>query len=280
MLANAAYSDNPSPIPLKVGQPPQTQSKESEQRSTAYQRGTEKFPIVVKVISAQKTQEEAKQHAKEREEETSINRGIEIFTGILAFVAFLQFIWMVRQEKWMRRNVRIAKESADTARSTVETMKDTAQRQLRAYVGIESITINKFGDSDVPEVHIIFKNTGLTPAYINIKTTRTAILMREFPISGDFPDFPPINSSIQSSQSVIGAGGVVQSIAPTARPLSDAENSSVRDGTGAIYVFGEITYKDVFGISRFTKFRLYYGGDAGARADGLMKRYEGDNEAN
>jgi len=38
-----------------------------------------------------------------------------IFTGVLAGVAFLQFIAMLRQEKWMRANTKISEKSADAA---------------------------------------------------------------------------------------------------------------------------------------------------------------------
>jgi len=45
------------------------------------------------------------------------------FTGALVFVGVCQIIAMLRQEKWMRKNVTVARDSADAAFLTVKVMK-------------------------------------------------------------------------------------------------------------------------------------------------------------
>jgi hypothetical protein len=48
----------------------------------------------------------------------------------------------------------------------------------------------------------------------------------------------------------------------------------------AIYVFGEIKYKDIFKTERSTRFRMMYGGGGGAAPDGALTFCEEGNDAN
>jgi hypothetical protein len=151
---------------------------------------------------------------------------------------------------------------------------DTANRQLRAYVSVDGATVSHFGDTVVPpEAHVILKNSGQTPAY-EIRGW-IAMKMAEFPFNGTLENF----GSLQSFPSVIGSGGSVHGIIATNRSLSTDENKSVSDGTGALFVWGEFTYQDAFKAPHYTRFRMFFGGSAGIRPDGLMMTTKDGNDA-
>jgi hypothetical protein len=102
------------------------------------------------------------------------------FTFGLAAIGVGQAMLFFIQLRYMRSGMddaaisaSAAKEAADTAkiqaevaRDTLKTMQDTAERQLRAYVFVESAqVINVVDGSGSPEAHVVIKNYGQTPAY-------------------------------------------------------------------------------------------------------------------
>jgi hypothetical protein len=174
-----------------------------------------------------------------------------ILAAVLAFVAAVIFLYQL------------------------EIMSDTEQRQLRAYVFVEQAVETNFGGSEAPVFHVDLKNGGQTPAYhmrVWVGTDEDLFPARR---AKTMPKMP------QQFPTVLGPGGYLHGMIPTRRPLTDAETSDIKEGSAAIYGFGEATYEDVFGHHHFTRFKLYYGGDAGVHPDGLMKPTgANDNEAN
>lgn len=65
------------------------------------------------------------------------------------------------------KSAQAARVQADTARETLKTMQETAQRQLRAYVVIKDPTIRLFPQNPLGATKSVvgFRNTGQTPAY-------------------------------------------------------------------------------------------------------------------
>jgi hypothetical protein len=61
--------------------------------------------------------------------------------------------------------------------------------------------------------------------------------------------------------------------------LSGEEFGEVRDGKKAIFVWGMISYRDVFGGKWVTHYRCYVGGDQGIRNDGIMANHSDGNNA-
>ncbi len=47
------------------------------------------------------------------------------------------------------------------------------------------------------------------------------------------------------------------------RVLSEEERAVLREGTAAIYVYGDIRYVDAFNRAQWCTYRLMFGGDAG-----------------
>lgn len=123
-----------------------------------------------------------------------------------------------------------------------------SERQLRAYVGIAAHAIENVADGSVPKVTLVFKNFGQTPAkdiryWLNSK-------FGEFPAQPFKPEkFILFPTDVFSAFWTIGK-------------LNAADMEGLKTGQRLLYVYGEITYLDAFNNKRWTKFRLFYGGDA------------------
>jgi hypothetical protein len=82
---------------------------------------------------------------------------IAVATVVYVFVT--AFLWRAT-----KKAANAAKDSAEAATATVRQMRDTAEKQLRAYVCVDSAVL-RFPQPDVPEAQVHFRNCGQTPAY-------------------------------------------------------------------------------------------------------------------
>jgi hypothetical protein len=164
-------------------------------------------------------------------------------------------------------------------------MRRGIQRQLRAYVVCEAgmifnvanpvpiyagqvfaptaAQINNPGAG--PGVKLQIKNTGQTPAF-QVRHWG-AICFREFPLAAGLPARLP---GLAATASVLGPGIPSTKLLELNPPLTPQQINDLRAGTGAVYVYGEITYTDAFGRKRFTNYRLMYhrfGGAIGVSTD-------------
>ncbi len=170
----------------------------------------------------------------------------------------------------------------------VEDAERTAVRQLRADVFVENARIVAAdANSNFIEpnrtifagggtgVVIEFRNFGQTPAYDAQATISTELvdwpLITELVPKARFDD-PKISKASMgpsSNRAIFWVSGVV---------LSTEVLGDLRSGKKAIFVFGEIRYRDAFGNDRFTRYRFYTGGPLGVMGPSLAAHTDG-NEA-
>jgi hypothetical protein len=175
--------------------------------------------------------------------------------AIASFVAFLQFGALI---------------------ATVLIMVFNGRRQLRAYVFNTQSGIH-YLDQPLSQVHVVIKNSGQTPAYK--LSDWMAIKLTKFPPTEPLTLLlPPADESVVKSESDFGPGDAFNKVQEIR--LSDETKAALRAGTMAIYVYGEIRYRDAFKRRRYTKYRLMYGGDAGARPEGALVACKEGNKAN
>jgi hypothetical protein len=171
-------------------------------------------------------------------------------------------------------------------------MKNTAQRQLRAYVVVERGIIGNVADPTTdygksvatvarilqgqtgPTAQITIKNAGQTPAYEVVHWGSTSI--REYPLATLLPTMPRSQNKkwavlarfmpkIPVTRLVSVLGPSISDI-KTVRlkdPLTQEQIQGLRDGNMAIYCFGEIEYRDAFKKRRTTRYRVMYSGATG-----------------
>jgi hypothetical protein len=161
--------------------------------------------------------------------------------------------------------------------------RDTAQRQLRAYV---SVVVEKQPDlkgSGPPDVVLLFKNNGQTAAF-KVEARVVVSIINGSDLALSEPDLKIIHSTLdqlKKYESVMFPGQEFrESPEPgTGIPMSNEQKIAVSLGAMTLWINGEVTYTDVFGFARFTRFRLFINGASGNRNNKLIWAGAG-NEAN
>jgi hypothetical protein len=93
---------------------------ESHQGSRPGNRGTEETPLVVKLARTKEGDTQAAEDAAYKAEDTRNNTLLMVFNGLLFLVAALEFVWIVRQERWMRESVKAANQGVAAAQKSAD----------------------------------------------------------------------------------------------------------------------------------------------------------------
>lgn len=161
---------------------------------------------------------------------------------------------MSRSLELSESSARAATEAAQATAATVTVMRDTAHRQLRAYVLLADETQCEpyAGGAEWPHIQIVFRNFGSTPAH---DITVSAIAGLRPPFCDDAmlttADQEPI------SRGWLGAGDKRKTMFHHAA-LTPEEIESLERGTLTFMMEGAIHYRDVFGEVHRTTFRYQY----------------------
>lgn len=138
---------------------------------------------------------------------------------------------------------------ASSANSATREIKNTSERQTRAYMGIRSgrVSLKQIGPQIFVEGHVFLKNFGKTPAYAHRTWVRIEVKDAARP-----PFDLPGN----------GFGGTI--VCPDADanlqvqwPVSEPDIEAIRDDTKRIFVWGGADYVNAFGKAQFLKFYLW-----------------------
>jgi hypothetical protein len=154
----------------------------------------------------------------------------------------------------------------------VEGAEATAKRQLRAYVLALDARVYDFGITEIIEVQCRIKNYGQTPAYDVVGWMGATL--NDFPNPTDLGR-PPADLGL--SRAVIGPQGRTVFRAQVSRLLTGLEFQKIRSGASTIYVFGEVTYRDVFNDKWTSHFRFMYGGAGGENRKGKVSTCQDGN---
>lgn len=134
--------------------------------------------------------------------------------------------------------------------------KDTARRQLRAYVHvlagqIRLVNINQEGMG--LDIGIELRNSGQTPAY----DFSTWIEQPVVQVSDAVPFTIEKPMSDRDGFSITAPGGSVN--LRFVIPISEDDLSAIRQGEKKVFVWGGTNYTDAFGDERYTRFRMING---------------------
>jgi len=171
-----------------------------------------------------------------------------------------------------------------------------ATKQLRAYVVVESGNITNVANPPPPAAGQVvqptaavisnpligpfavlnFKNSGTTPAY---RLTHWAdIVVRAFPLNAALPERPP---NIRPAASVLGPGASTQKTIFIPAALTAQQITDLTNGVSAIYINGDIQYRDIFGRRHRTTFRLVHAAIVGIIGRSTILTFtDGGNDAN
>lgn len=211
------------------------------------------------------------------------NTLLVLLTGVLAYVTW-RLVTETRHLVGETKNLVTAAKN-DSVRQTKEAAntyqlaKDSAQRQMRAYIAVSKAFAQWEPGSDLLLRRIrIFadtKNTGQTPAK-NVTSWITALSGP--PDQAEFKQPPDAKSPL--SNAVQGAGQASHfEFWHQVHTLDEDEVVVWRRGERSLFVYGRIDYADVFGDPHFTEFRLRTHPD-GVSAEGCkFIACNGGNEA-
>jgi hypothetical protein len=133
-------------------------------------------------------------------------------------------------------------------------MSSTANKQLRAYVTVVSASLT-FPTPETPKAQVVIKNSGQTPAYEVENWSNTCVA--SYPLSQTLPvrlkDTPIANY-------ILGPGMDLSHWIPSKSPLEGMTDVLLGTVQCTLFVYGVVTYKDIFGVKHTTKFRMIYGG--------------------
>jgi hypothetical protein len=174
------------------------------------------------------------------------------------------------------RSADAATASAAAATATIKLMRRISRKELRARVFV--LGAKRLGMTSGPgpfDAEITIKNFGKIPAYRC--TYRVAIILATNPVPED--QIPALQRTGQEPRIVLPPEGEVTVIKTL--PLdtfSNTQHTQVGQGSFAVYIHGEILYRDGFGKERVSKFRMKC-----CESDYALRRFsfcERGNEAN
>jgi hypothetical protein len=196
-----------------------------------------------------------------------------LFTAVLAGASIIQMRFLIRADRTAAKAADAAAKAAEATEASVATMRETAERQLRAYVALDYMDLVSARDASYGgyEAQYVIRNSGETPAY----DVRLAMQcrVREYPLTAELPI---VTDDQLGPAAPLNPGGEINRIVrdTEAAAKNDIHYGVMRDYTDAVYYFGLVTYRDAFGKNHRTKFRMYWY----ARMDRPMPHQAG-NEA-
>jgi len=249
LVCGFAFSQSNPPRDGK-GKQGKQQTKQTQQAPAADQRGTEQLPVIVKVVPTQKSEAEAAQDARDRQEKAeaertkaeldrklvTFNGDLAYYTKILAWVAGFQFLALFGQVIFLRLAFQESRRAGDIAR-------DAMVASNRAYVHHHGC--RWISHTHVADGHVFWR---IRPQWINSGNTPTRKL--NVYVRYEFRDDPlPENFAFATEQdanpmpATIAPKGVIES-APF--DIDGSDLVAVRNGVKHFYVWGIARYNDVF----------------------------------
>jgi hypothetical protein len=172
----------------------------------------------------------------------------------------------------MQASIAVANKAADAAKQSA----DAVVSQLRAYASVTAASIHGFQQDGPICLKIRIENRGQTPAYG--LTHDGGFTLREADVSRFKGDLWPPERNMLLSKATLPPGVIRHASMDVPIPLSPDAKAAIRDGTLALFAYGEIRYSDAFGNPRKSTYRLMYGGSAPVTNDQLTICEEGNCE--
>ena len=161
---------------------------------------------------------------------------------------------------------------------------DTSRKQLRAYVLVEIGQIELIAVTKMPnhvthwkgKTKLEIHNTGQTPA--QEMSVFGDIDFQEWKLPLDKTKLKAIDySGTNLSKDTVGPGGFRDRLDEI--QIDRKQWEQLRAGTHAIFVYGEIRYKDVFGERQTTHYRFFTGGPIGLKRGVQLAPHDNGNKA-
>lgn len=138
-------------------------------------------------------------------------------------------------------------------RRLIENGEASAQRQLRAYVGVSEVVFEEEIEGRAPRVSLTIKNFGATPAYKLAVAADAQIAFAANQV--------PVATSTCKTLGHLPPGLELRIPRAAVLSIGTAPGDEVDTAYSRIFVYGCVEYVDTFGEPHFTRFRLEEGAD-------------------
>ena len=221
-------------------------------------RGTAQQPLVIS------KQAEDPEHVRNERVTTKANVGLTALTAMLLLVN----LWLIvearrvssRQASDTKRALEEQTRAADAMRDVADATKNNAtlvqkimQTQMRAYVSVTTGTATYQDENNKFASNPLITNTGLSPAK-NVSTwIQAGILDTNFPKGFKFPE--PEANAASENDATLSAKQSFSIPSIVGERFKDDEVEEIMLGAKRrLFVWGVVTYEDVFGNKWETKF--------------------------
>ncbi len=270
-------------------QQPQHQRGEEKNRPAGIEHPTREPPPATSEVHTPSNEPEAPDQSDRQGHESSTELGLVIPTWALvlvtAILAFFTYrLWNATKtlsedaQRAAERQASEVRESLDIGRQTIETMERNAHQELRAYVVVHTGNFRpqNSGRGRWLEWEPRIINTGKTPAHNVVIVARAAVMPHPLPPELDLT----LTVGPSSSRWTLGAGQWSHARRWLDRMLTDTEMQQVMNLQGsAVYIYGRVTYDDVFGVEHYTHFcQFAIWGSEGFAVEGNMIERHNDSD--
>jgi hypothetical protein len=166
-----------------------------------------------------------------------------VFVGLLAAIVA---VWTLRI---IARQTTATERAALAADETLKAAKETAERQLRAYVFPMDGRIH-MAQNGQNSIQIVIKNSGQTVAFNCTSCMGAGVFA--FPIP---ENLPTVTAEMGKSDFFLAPGAKTE-LGGELRYITPIEAVDIQGGTKGIYAVGAIRYTDAFRLPRFVNFRM------------------------
>lgn len=169
--------------------------------------------------------------------------------------------------------------AADAAESAVTVARDTAKRQLRAYVSVETIGAGRVAPGEPILLTMRIKNYGATPALRLAPAHAIVVRKRPYDCGGQTEEIVAHTGEIDAvPRHVLHPGSDVTIQCRSDFNLSATAFDNIKADRSAVFVSGFAIYRDIYDEEHVTRFRMEFSGDQCFRTGKMRISPEG-NEA-
>lgn len=162
-----------------------------------------------------------------------------------------------KQSKAARDSADASTLIVENAKKSIEIMQSNIRLEQRAWVGPVEAIMPKAGEKPEPHLGVKIMNSGKTPARRLLTKISTQYLPAEAEFAPSYKD-----DSVKPGVSVIQPGMRINLFSlATLGVMTPQEIDGVRTGRNILYLYGLITYEDIFGRPHSTRFCLYLQSD-------------------
>lgn len=166
---------------------------------------------------------------------------LSVAIGLFGCIGLLASLYFTRKA------TEAAGDAVVAAQAALDHTRDVSEMELRAYLGIEKVTITDLQADERPQAVVALRNYGQTPAYG--MTGWLGVNVGEAP-EGNIITFGPIDFQPGAERKVMRRAD---------RPFGVME---MMDEETELWVHGSVSYKDAFGKTRQVAFRYAWVGES------------------